>query len=63
LDTSHRTSFQKDSSTDWGGRIRAMSSRAVCNTVRVCACRSLFGCCAATEVKGDLEVDGVNDAL
>ncbi len=38
-----------------------MSSRAVCNTVSVCACWSLFGCCAAKEANGDVEVGRVDD--
>ena len=59
FDTSHRMSFQKDSSRDCGGRIREMSSRAVCNTVRVCACWSLVGCRAATGVNGDADVGEV----
>jgi len=63
FDTSHRRSFQKDRSRDCGGRIREMSSRAVYNTVRVCACWSLFGCRTATGVNGDAdagEVDGAS---
>jgi len=61
FDASHRTLFQKDDSGDWGEKIRAMSSRAVCNAVSVRACCSLFGCCAAKDANGDAEIWGVDD--
>ena len=63
FDTSHRRSFQKDSSRDCGGRIREMSPRAVCNTVRVCACWSLFGCRTVTGVNVDADDGEVDGAL
>ena len=63
FDTSHRSSFQKDSSRDCGGRIREMSSRAVCNAVRVCACWSLVGCRTATGVNAGVDGGEADDAL
>jgi hypothetical protein len=59
-DTSRNMSFQNACSGDWGGRIRVMSSRALCNAVRVDACPSLSG---GWEVKSDLSTEGVDECL
>ena len=63
-DTSHITVFQNEDSRDSGGRIRATSSRAVCNAVSVSACCRPVGCPAAREVNEGVEVESVDgDAL
>lgn len=62
-DTSRNMSFQNDRSGDWGGSIRAMSSRALCNAVTVNACPSLYGGWVDEEAKGDLSNEGVDGDL
>lgn len=63
-ETSRKMSFQNDSSGDWGGRIRVMSSRALCKAVRVDACPNLScGWVVVEAAKGDLSTGGVEEAL
>ena len=56
-------SFQNDSSGNWGGRIRVISSRALCKAVRVDECPSLSCGWAVEEAKGGLSAGGVEEAL
>ena len=56
-------SFQNDSSGDWGGRTRAISSRALCKAVRVDACPSLSCGCVADAMEGGLSTGVVEEAL